>query len=287
MSLVAADLDAQLDAAELYARLLRAGLEPLRHVTIYASGRRGLHVEARLAYPWVARCERDGRAVLGWGEWLRRVLGVSPDPAQGVAAAIRAPLSPHPETGARKVPLDVDGSPLRRLDEVGLEPMPREVHREVARLAAAFPDPCARRGSVSVEAVRRPARRLPEGLRAKLVEALKEAWVLGRRYEGLHDALAFGVAGALAWRGYAEDAVAVVVEVVEWALGQGLERRRSDAKSHVRAARQAVKCVERGTCRAWGLPALEARLREIGALGEPAVQRVLELLRSLSARKDL
>ena len=109
----------QLAAADLYEHLYSTlGLEPLKHVTIYFSGARGLHVEVLLPVtsPWMPMCPSDARPGIVLAKYIRGALPKSVvDETQILNMVSRAPFSSNLKTGLPKVPLGEDGKPIDRL----------------------------------------------------------------------------------------------------------------------------------------------------------------------------
>ena len=115
-----------LAATSVYAHMETVyGLKPLRHVVVYFSGSKGIHIEVivPVSAMWVPSCNRDGRLNLALGEVVKGALPrSSTDSVQAMNMVARVPFTANVSTGLPKVPLGEDGKPIDYMPHV--EPVP-------------------------------------------------------------------------------------------------------------------------------------------------------------------
>ena len=117
-----------LAASSIYAEMSSLGAKPLRHVIVYVSGSKGIHVEVLIPTASAVKpeCPRDGRAVAALASMLRGVLPSSiPDVTQEMNMVARLPHTANISTGVPKVALGEDGKPVEYVPVP--EPLPYSI----------------------------------------------------------------------------------------------------------------------------------------------------------------
>ena len=168
-----------LAATIIYNHIEKLGLDPTRHVVVYFSGSRGIHVEALLPAPamWRLKCSRDTRLIETFASLVTAPIpNARTDPTQLSNMVARIPFTANVKTGLPKLPLDVDGTPMQKMPSV--EPLPEWFADQILKTATQLgkPEQCRAREQPLATPVKRGGRQGQGTLSAwaRLIEAIAE-----------------------------------------------------------------------------------------------------------------